>query len=141
MLNHNSRLSPKLQNLRFYHRLIVYSIVRRSQAPEKGLKVIVQDLPVIDMTELVRLQICLELDDTWAWVALCKCSSTGRPLGAYNLGVATPRALVYAGLMTSGDDRSWCVLIKANGWFWRLKMCTLGGLGFKTGVLLIKIET
>ncbi|GJZ75297.1 putative reverse transcriptase domain-containing protein [Tanacetum coccineum] len=36
-------------------------------------------------------------------VALCKCSSTGRPLGAYNLRVATPRALVYAGLRTSGD--------------------------------------
>ncbi|GJX94702.1 hypothetical protein Tco_0349288 [Tanacetum coccineum] len=31
----------------------------------------------------------------------------GRPLGAYDIGVATPRALVYAGLMTSGDARSW----------------------------------
>ncbi|GJZ04344.1 hypothetical protein Tco_0537619, partial [Tanacetum coccineum] len=40
-------------------------------------------------------------------VALCNCSSTGRPLGAYNLGVATPRALVYVGLMTSRDARSW----------------------------------
>nr|GEV64105.1 hypothetical protein [Tanacetum cinerariifolium] len=30
----------------------------------------------------------------------------GRPLGVYNLRVATPRALVYAGLMTSGDARS-----------------------------------
>ncbi|GJV88065.1 hypothetical protein Tco_1532003 [Tanacetum coccineum] len=26
----------------------------------------------------------------------------------------------------------WCVLIKVHGWFWRLKMCTLGDLGFKT---------
>ncbi|GJY05307.1 hypothetical protein Tco_0371247 [Tanacetum coccineum] len=43
-------------------------------------------------------------------VALCKCSSTGRPLGAYNLGVATPRALVYAGLMTSRDARSWYMI-------------------------------
>ncbi|GJY36581.1 putative reverse transcriptase domain-containing protein [Tanacetum coccineum] len=43
-------------------------------------------------------------------VALCKCSSTGSPLGAYNVGVATPRALVYAGLMTSGDARSWISL-------------------------------
>ncbi|GJR73073.1 putative ribonuclease H-like domain-containing protein, partial [Tanacetum coccineum] len=39
-------------------------------------------------------------------VALCKCSSTGRPLGAYNLGVTTPKALVYVGLMTCGDARS-----------------------------------
>nr|GEZ84939.1 hypothetical protein [Tanacetum cinerariifolium] len=38
--------------------------------------------------------------------ALCKCSSTGRPLGAYDLGVATPKAFVYAGLMTSEDARS-----------------------------------
>ncbi|GKB66556.1 hypothetical protein Tco_0927968 [Tanacetum coccineum] len=34
----------------------------------EGLTVIVRDLPVIDMVELVRLQICMELDDTWAWV-------------------------------------------------------------------------
>ncbi|GJT53657.1 hypothetical protein Tco_0988711 [Tanacetum coccineum] len=34
------------------------------------LTVIVPELPVIDMTELVRLQICVELDDTWAWVAM-----------------------------------------------------------------------
>ncbi|GJU14873.1 putative reverse transcriptase domain-containing protein [Tanacetum coccineum] len=31
----------------------------------------------------------------------------GRPLGAYDLGVATPRALVYAGVMTNGDAKSW----------------------------------
>ncbi|GKF29411.1 hypothetical protein Tco_0095753, partial [Tanacetum coccineum] len=34
----------------------------------------------------------------------------GRPLGAYDLGVATPRALVYAGVMTSGDARSWYMI-------------------------------
>ncbi|GKB07113.1 hypothetical protein Tco_0835346, partial [Tanacetum coccineum] len=31
-------------------------------------------------------------------------------IGAYDLGVATPRALVYAGLMTSGDARSWYMI-------------------------------
>ncbi|GJW49888.1 hypothetical protein Tco_0091239 [Tanacetum coccineum] len=35
----------------------------------QGLMVIVRDLPVIDMAEFVWLQICEELDDTWAWVA------------------------------------------------------------------------
>ncbi|GJS34255.1 hypothetical protein Tco_0532637 [Tanacetum coccineum] len=82
--------------LRLCHRLIACSIAQRSQAPEKvtvtdmfymrgmdvaehfgllteerlqGLIVIIRDLPVIDMAELVRLQICEELDDTWAWVA------------------------------------------------------------------------
>ncbi|GJU39180.1 hypothetical protein Tco_1192137 [Tanacetum coccineum] len=35
----------------------------------QGLTVIVQDLPVIDITELARLQICKELVDTWAWGA------------------------------------------------------------------------
>ncbi|GJV85769.1 hypothetical protein Tco_1525667 [Tanacetum coccineum] len=34
----------------------------------QGLTVIVKDLPDIDMAELVTLQICIELDDTWAWV-------------------------------------------------------------------------
>ncbi|GJQ97787.1 hypothetical protein Tco_0008926 [Tanacetum coccineum] len=33
------------------------------------LTVIVRDLPVIDMAELARLQICDELVDTWVWVA------------------------------------------------------------------------
>ncbi|GJV61364.1 hypothetical protein Tco_1467464, partial [Tanacetum coccineum] len=35
----------------------------------QGLTLIVRDLPVIDMAELVRLHICEELVDTWAWVA------------------------------------------------------------------------
>ncbi|GJZ70889.1 hypothetical protein Tco_0634740 [Tanacetum coccineum] len=35
----------------------------------QGLTVIVRDLPAIDIGELVRLQICEELDNTWAWVA------------------------------------------------------------------------
>ncbi|GJU35786.1 hypothetical protein Tco_1184140 [Tanacetum coccineum] len=43
-------------------------------------------------------------------VALCKCSSTGRLLGAYDLGVATPKALVHAGDKTSGDARSWYMI-------------------------------
>ncbi|GJT99411.1 hypothetical protein Tco_1109750 [Tanacetum coccineum] len=34
----------------------------------------------------------------------------GRPLGAYDLEVATPIALVYAGVMTSGDARSWYMI-------------------------------
>nr|GFA87765.1 hypothetical protein [Tanacetum cinerariifolium] len=34
----------------------------------QGLNVIVRDLLVIDMAELVRMQIYVELDDTWAWV-------------------------------------------------------------------------
>ncbi|GJW88825.1 hypothetical protein Tco_0164165, partial [Tanacetum coccineum] len=71
--------------LRLCHRLIACSIAGRSQPPEKfvarlaehfgllteeriqGLTVIVRDLLVIDMAELVGL-LCVELDDTWAWV-------------------------------------------------------------------------
>ncbi|GJV80607.1 hypothetical protein Tco_1516477 [Tanacetum coccineum] len=76
--------------------LIACSIAGRSQAPEmvtvtdlfylrgmdvgsvnipyllsrlQGLMVIIRDIPMIDIVELVRLQICEELDDTWAWVA------------------------------------------------------------------------
>ncbi|GKA37918.1 hypothetical protein Tco_0724483 [Tanacetum coccineum] len=47
----------------------------------------------------------------------CKCSSAGRLLGAYNLGVATPRALVHAGDKTSGDARSWYMISRdAKSW-------------------------
>ncbi|GJU87815.1 hypothetical protein Tco_1295361 [Tanacetum coccineum] len=35
-----------------------------------GLTVIAPELSIIDMGELVRLQICIEVDDTWAWVAM-----------------------------------------------------------------------
>ncbi|GJV04771.1 BTB/POZ domain-containing protein NPY2 [Tanacetum coccineum] len=35
-----------------------------------GLTVIVLELQIIDMVELVRLQIYVQLDDTWAWVAM-----------------------------------------------------------------------
>ncbi|GJS72077.1 putative reverse transcriptase domain-containing protein [Tanacetum coccineum] len=38
----------------------------------------------------------------------------GRPLGAYDLGVATLRVLVYAGVMTSDDARSW-VMTRSAG--------------------------
>ncbi|GKC31657.1 hypothetical protein Tco_1038951 [Tanacetum coccineum] len=34
------------------------------------LIVIAPELPIFDMGELVRLQICMEVDDTWAWVAM-----------------------------------------------------------------------
>ncbi|GJR34720.1 hypothetical protein Tco_1210404 [Tanacetum coccineum] len=44
------------------------------------------------------------------WFPYCKCSSAGRILGAYNLGVATPRALVHADDKTSRDARSWYVI-------------------------------
>ncbi|GJT41315.1 hypothetical protein Tco_0941180 [Tanacetum coccineum] len=36
----------------------------------RGLTVIAPAFLVIDMAELVRLQICVEIDDTWAWAAL-----------------------------------------------------------------------
>ncbi|GKB73089.1 hypothetical protein Tco_0934501 [Tanacetum coccineum] len=35
-----------------------------------GLTVVAPELQMIDMAELVRLQICVQLDDTWAWVAM-----------------------------------------------------------------------
>ncbi|GKA53137.1 hypothetical protein Tco_0746452, partial [Tanacetum coccineum] len=35
----------------------------------RGLSVIFHCIWSIDMTELVRLQICMEIDDTWDWVA------------------------------------------------------------------------
>ncbi|GJZ45853.1 putative reverse transcriptase domain-containing protein [Tanacetum coccineum] len=51
------------------------------------------------------------------WTRLCLCDIEFaarhlclRHLGAYDLGVTTPRALVYAGVMTSGDARSWYMI-------------------------------
>ncbi|GKF44917.1 hypothetical protein Tco_0131469, partial [Tanacetum coccineum] len=49
---------------RLCHRLIACSFAGRR------LTVIAPELSIIDMAELVRLQICEQLDDTWAWVAM-----------------------------------------------------------------------
>ncbi|GJY33660.1 retrotransposon protein, putative, ty1-copia subclass [Tanacetum coccineum] len=77
---------------RLCHRLISYSISERRQAPKKvirrtfywrlahhfglvsddglrGLLVMARELPLIDMGELVKLNICMEIGDDWAWVA------------------------------------------------------------------------
>ncbi|GJW27258.1 hypothetical protein Tco_0041069 [Tanacetum coccineum] len=35
----------------------------------RGLSMITRELPMIDLHELVRLNICVRLGDTWAWVA------------------------------------------------------------------------
>ncbi|GKE53491.1 hypothetical protein Tco_1488647 [Tanacetum coccineum] len=62
--------------LRLFHRMMAHNIAGRSQALEK---VTVIDLfylrgldvgSIIDMAELVRLHIYVQLDDTWAWVAI-----------------------------------------------------------------------
>ncbi|GKD99069.1 hypothetical protein Tco_1382966, partial [Tanacetum coccineum] len=66
--------------LRLCHRLIA----GRCQAPEKGLTVISLELMIIDMAELVRLQICMEVYGTWAWVAM-------RPERHPNATVVAPR--------------------------------------------------
>ncbi|GJW05001.1 hypothetical protein Tco_1563857 [Tanacetum coccineum] len=66
--------------------VVLVSIVGRSQAPKKvtvtdlfylrgidilgELTVIAPELLIIDMGELVRLQIYMKVDDTWAWVAI-----------------------------------------------------------------------
>ncbi|GJT70750.1 hypothetical protein Tco_1030036 [Tanacetum coccineum] len=36
----------------------------------RGLSMITRELPMIDLHELVRLNICKRLGDTWAWIAL-----------------------------------------------------------------------
>nr|GEX09223.1 hypothetical protein [Tanacetum cinerariifolium] len=63
----------------------------------QGLTMIVRDLLVINMVELVRLQICMELDDTWAWVASGPerqlDATTGAPEAAEDAHVANEGAL------------------------------------------------
>ncbi|GJV33319.1 hypothetical protein Tco_1393719 [Tanacetum coccineum] len=51
---------------------VPYLLARYLRLLASGIKqggMISGDILVIDMYELVRLQICMELDDTWAWVA------------------------------------------------------------------------
>ncbi|GJY76638.1 hypothetical protein Tco_0481754 [Tanacetum coccineum] len=51
--------------------LRLFAAGRKSEAHIfSGLTVIAPKLQIINMAELVRLQICMEVDDTWAWVAM-----------------------------------------------------------------------
>ncbi|GKD59820.1 hypothetical protein Tco_1297329 [Tanacetum coccineum] len=81
--------------LRLCHRLIACSIAGRSQAAEKGLMIIALELLIIDMAELVRLQICVEVDDTWAWVAMGPERQPDAAAGA--LGVAQDASVIDEG--------------------------------------------
>ncbi|GKB16410.1 hypothetical protein Tco_0850333 [Tanacetum coccineum] len=61
-----------------------------------GLTVIVPELLVIDMVKLVRLQICEQFDDTWAWVAIGPERQPDVAAGA--LGVAQDTPVIDEGL-------------------------------------------
>ncbi|GKE52356.1 hypothetical protein Tco_1487512 [Tanacetum coccineum] len=62
-----------LSTLRFGEVLLDLDAPGRRWSPSVllgGLTVVAPELQMIDMAELVRLQICVQLDDTWAWVAM-----------------------------------------------------------------------
>ncbi|GJS70964.1 hypothetical protein Tco_0703805 [Tanacetum coccineum] len=61
----------------------------------RGLTVIAPKLLIIDMAELVRLQICKQLDDTWAWVAMGPKRQPDATAGA--LGVAQDAPIIDEG--------------------------------------------
>ncbi|GJZ05625.1 hypothetical protein Tco_0539418 [Tanacetum coccineum] len=56
-----------------------------------GLTVIAPELPIIDMIELVRLQICAQFDDTWAWVAM---GPERQPVAAVGASAVAEDALI-----------------------------------------------
>ncbi|GJZ10391.1 hypothetical protein Tco_0545150 [Tanacetum coccineum] len=55
-----------------------------------GLTVIAPKLPIIDMAKLVRLQICVQFDDTWAWVAMGQERQSDAMAGAPNVAEDAP---------------------------------------------------
>ncbi|GKE77393.1 hypothetical protein Tco_1543513 [Tanacetum coccineum] len=55
-----------------------------------GLTVIAPKLPIIDMAKLVRLQICVQFDDTWAWVAMGQERQPDAMVGAFNVAEDAP---------------------------------------------------
>ncbi|GKC18483.1 hypothetical protein Tco_1020633 [Tanacetum coccineum] len=72
--------------------------LRLSASGRKHGAMISRDLPVIDMVELVGLQICVKLDDTWAWVP------TGPARQEGNAGGVAEEALVAPGCGDEDDE-------------------------------------
>nr|GEU85148.1 putative reverse transcriptase domain-containing protein [Tanacetum cinerariifolium] len=58
---------------------------------KEGLTVIAPALPIIDMTELVRLQICVEFGDTWAWAPARPAKEEGDARGVAEEALVAPR--------------------------------------------------
>ncbi|GJU85904.1 putative ribonuclease H-like domain-containing protein [Tanacetum coccineum] len=63
----------------------------------RGLMVITPELLIIDMAELVRLQICAQFDDIWAWVAI-------GPERQPNVAAGTPAVAKDAPAIDEGDQ-------------------------------------
>ncbi|GKB45758.1 hypothetical protein Tco_0896511 [Tanacetum coccineum] len=57
-----------------------------------GLMVIALELLIIDIAELVRLQICAQFDDTWAWVAMGPKRQPDAVVGAHAVAKDAPVA-------------------------------------------------
>ncbi|GJX02390.1 putative reverse transcriptase domain-containing protein [Tanacetum coccineum] len=71
------------------------------------------------------------------WVCPIINAPSGRLLGAYDLGVGTPGAVVHAGDKTSGDARSWYMISgDAKSWVKRMIVKVVSSLSFKSGVTL-----
>ncbi|GKB22544.1 hypothetical protein Tco_0861945 [Tanacetum coccineum] len=87
-----------------------------------GLTIIAPELPIIDMAELVRLQICMEIDDTWAWVAM-RPERLGRlkeEVQGLHRDVKSLRGLVERSITNQGRFSTWmfsCIaqLMEASG--------------------------
>ncbi|GJU79495.1 hypothetical protein Tco_1281860 [Tanacetum coccineum] len=56
----------------------------------QGLTVIALELLIIDMSELMRLQICEQFDDTWAWVAKGPERQPDATVGAFRVAQDAP---------------------------------------------------
>ncbi|GKD67792.1 hypothetical protein Tco_1321882 [Tanacetum coccineum] len=110
---------------RLCHRLISYSISKRGHAKGRksgarlsrghfigclahhfglvsddgmrGLSVVARELPLIDMGKLVKLNICMEIGDDWAWVA-------PGPKRQPNAAASAPRAAKDAPAVDEGNQ-------------------------------------
>ncbi|GJX46462.1 retrotransposon protein, putative, ty3-gypsy subclass [Tanacetum coccineum] len=86
-------------------------ILKREFKKRKRSRIaIVKDLYHVDGGEFMGLRVCPIVN-----------ALVGRLLGVYDLGVATPRAVVHAGDKTSGDARSWYMISRdAKSWVKRM---------------------
>ncbi|GJW33397.1 hypothetical protein Tco_0053429 [Tanacetum coccineum] len=63
----------------------------------RGLSVVARELPLIDMGELVKLNICMEIEDDWVWVA-------PRPERQQVAAAGAPKAAKDAHVVVKGDQ-------------------------------------
>nr|GEU57535.1 hypothetical protein [Tanacetum cinerariifolium] len=75
----------------------------------RGLSIVTRELPLIDMGELVKLNICMEVGDDWAWDYAPEIERLEEEIQGLRQDVRSLRGIVERSMMDQGRFSTWMV--------------------------------